>query len=167
MKYIHRKSGFTLIEVLLYLALSFIMVAVLGNIGIDVLKSRSNQTLREQLFYATERSTLVVEEAMQQANGVLSPAVGDMSSSLILSYENGDEIEFYESNGRLVMNRNGVGEVYLTGSRVEVEELVFINVSSTERDAVRMMFTLIDGWENGSMNARASSSVETTLRVHY
>jgi hypothetical protein len=167
MKYLHQRSGFTLIEVLLYLSLSFIMVTVLGNMGVDVLKSRSNETLREQLFYATERATLIVEEAMQQADSVLSPEVGEVSSSLMLSYENGDEVLFYESEGRLIMNRNGTDEIYLTGSRVEVEELVFIQVSSAERDAVRMLLTLVDGSENGSMNGGASSSIETTLRVHY
>jgi hypothetical protein len=164
MRYLHQRSGFTLLEVLLYLSLSFIMVAVLGRIGVDVIKSKSGVTMREQLFYATQRSSLVVEEAMQQAEEVLSPAVGESSPVLELLYDNGDEVHFYESNGRLVMNRNETGEVYVTGSRVGIDELVFINANSTERDAVRMLLTLESGVENWG---KGSSTIETTLRVHY
>ena len=69
--------GFTLIEILLYLTLSSIMVALIGGIGVNVLSGLTNAKAEEDLQYNAQFVIEKVRTYILAADIIGNPEVGE------------------------------------------------------------------------------------------
>ncbi len=140
-----RDSGFTLVELLLYVALLSIIVFSVGIFLNLLLQSRAkNQVIAE----VEQQGVLAVQRIVQVARNstlVNTPAVGTSGSTFSVNVPAGSlsPTVFTLSGGKITM-QEGVGSaVDLTNSLVSVTSLTFSNVSrSSTPGTVRIQFTI-------------------------
>lgn len=140
-----KQSGFTLIEMLLYIALSSIMLLALTQFFGLALSVR----IKAQSVAEVEQQGTAVMKAMTQiirnASSITAPTAGAASSSLTIIVPTGAKSPtvFDLSNGVLRITEGANGAVNLTDNRVALTNLQFSNLSGTaERGTVRIQFTL-------------------------
>ncbi len=167
---IHHTQGFTLIEFLLYMALSVIMVLLIGAIGIGVLKSNLKAQAQGEIRYDGEFLLEKIREAIRTAEAVDVPSFGTASSSITLIMEdeskNPTKIELREGG---VYLQEGSGDSYLiAGEDTLVTDLTFINMSYPEGgDTVRVEFTIEGVSSDLQGSAHPESSYYTTVHIPY
>ncbi len=137
--------GFTLIEVLLYVA---IVAIVFGGIAafIDAaLQSR----IRAEVVTEVERggnavvSTFI--QAIRNAKSIPQPTASSSATSLtlVMTDANISPTVFQLSSGRIEMSERGAGTTTLTSARLTPSSVLFTNLSrSTTPGAVRFQFIL-------------------------
>lgn len=164
----NHSAGFTLFELLLYMALAMIMLGVMGGIGVHMLEARSKIRAQEEVRY----NALIIAETFQQAvhdaYDVVEPRAGETESVLVLSMEDPLKdptvIEIVDgivtltegSSDPIVMS---AGSVLHTGS--------FTHVAGGEMPTVR--FTLdVEARNPEDLHAfSASTTLHTAARIRY
>src|SRR3989338_8137444 len=81
---IANQRGFTLIEILLYMALSTILVVLIGGIGANVFSGFVKVKAAEELRYNTQFVTEKIRSLVSQAESISAPVAGESSTSLTL-----------------------------------------------------------------------------------
>lgn len=141
------RSGFTLIELILYVGLLSSMMLVLSLFfSIAVSVRIKNQTVSE-----VEQQGLQVMQIMSQtirnASSVNSPLPGLSSSTLSLSLATSSDISsvFFATSSILYMREGVASSVSLTNNKVAISGLLFSALSvssSTTPGTVRIVFSL-------------------------
>jgi len=141
----NKQPGFTLIEMLLYIALSSIMLLALTQFFGLALSIR----VKAQSVAEIEQQGAVVMKLMTQiirnASAITAPTAGAASSSLTVTVPATAKSPtiFDLSNGILRVKEGASSTINLTDNRVAVSNLTFSNLSGTaERGTVRIRFTL-------------------------
>ena len=122
--------GFTLIEVLLYLAIvSFFVVSITG-LAWNVVSDKSKN---DALAVVNDNSQVVaarIGKTIRAAKQISSPsAKGESASSLSLLMPNDTTTTFNISNNRLQIIEGSSDPVYLTSSKAVIQNLEFTNLS--------------------------------------
>jgi len=139
------KRGFTMIELILYVALaSVLLMATSAFLGV-VLESRvKNQTISEVETQGMQTMHTILQ-TIRNAEAITSPTQGANATSLTLNVVNAsnDPTIFDVSSGALRI-KEGVGAtISLTNSRVTASDVTFTNLSRTDTPGiVRVEFTL-------------------------
>ncbi len=142
-------GGFTLVELLLYISLVAIFVSAATVSLLDIIlgstKSSIQQEVQENLRYASQRIQFEIRNADTinpgssfGTNLVLNPAT--VVSFVSSSPNNPTEIRVSEG---ILQIKQGSGDwTALTSSTLEVEELVFTDLSDTGSENVRFTVTV-------------------------
>ncbi len=138
-------KGFSLIEILIYLAIIALIVVVLANFAINFFSAKTKaETMREveqNMRFAQEKMTRTIRNAA----GINSPIFGSSASSLSLSMADGakDPTIFQVSGGQLTIKEGVSSAVAITSSKVNVSSLTFTNVSyAGTKGTVRIEITI-------------------------
>lgn len=165
-----KQKGFTLIETLLYLALSVIMVALIGGIGVNVLTTLASAKAEEELQYNAQFITEKIRMLVSEAEGIDAPLSGATSTVLSLAMSNSAKnpttIEVVD--GRVFIQEGSETPQVLSGSSVVVSALTFSNVTNAGGvGAVRIGFDM--GLQNADIRpaSRTSTSIYTTVNLQY
>jgi hypothetical protein len=147
----YNQKGVTLIEVLLYSALSIgLMVSIISFVifftGIGS-KSRTLRDINTQGTFAVHSFTSVV----RNGDSITLPAQGN--SGAVASIEkDGNTYVFSESGGRFSYTEDGGSPIYLTSEDMTVSNLSFENYSLPDTPGnIRIQFTLTKGGAGGSL----------------
>jgi Tfp pilus assembly protein PilW len=140
-----RQKGFTLVELLLYVAVSSTLLLVTSLFLQTLLESRiKNQTITE-----VEQQGLQIIQAITQtlrnADSVSAPGQGTSAASLTLAtYTPGlNPTVFDLSGGTIRVKEGAAAAIPLTNARVTASSLLFSNLSRTGTPGVvRIQFTL-------------------------
>jgi Tfp pilus assembly protein PilW len=138
-------SGFTLVEVLLYLAVAILILATATIFFFTILQSRvKNQTVAE---VEAQGSALLhtITQTIRNSSGINSPSQGGSGSSLsIVSSDPAKDPTVFDVQSGVARITEGVSSaVALTNSRVSLSGLTFQNLSRTgTAGTVRVQFTL-------------------------
>lgn len=139
------RSGFTLIEVLLYVAIVSIIFGSIMSLFDATFRSR----IRNEIIAEVERGgnsvMNVIIQHIRNAQSVIAPAASSTASSLTLAMPdtNISPVVFQLSGGRIEMSERGFATTTLTSTRLVASGLSFTNLSrSTTPGAVRVIFTL-------------------------
>ncbi len=105
-----KAAGFTLLEVLLYIALSSIVVSVGLRMGYSLIET--GYALEEQALVAMETQfiTYKVNDALQRAQGVFIPTEIGSSDAITLQDQNGQSLTIALQEQALFVSRNGTME---------------------------------------------------------
>lgn len=147
MKYIAHKHtrGFTLIEMLLYIALASILLVVATMFTALILEARiKNQTIAE-VEQQGQYIARLITQTIRNAEEVTTPGVGSNSTSLVLDVvaASNDPTTFSLSSGVVRIQEGGSTAVPLSNDRVVVSNLVFYNYAGTNAPGiVRFSFTV-------------------------
>lgn len=145
MKNNHSQSGFTLVELLLYVAISSVLLLAISFFLQTLLESRiKNQTIAE-----VEQQGLQVMQMITQttrnAEAITLPAQGASASSLTLDVITAvnDPTIFDLSSGTIRITEGAGSAIVLTNSRIVASALTFQNLSrASTPGTVRIQFTL-------------------------
>ncbi len=136
------KSGFTLLEVILYSMLTvFILSSVTAFLGTVMSAQAKNQTVAEVEQQGIQIMQLMTQ-SIRSAQGIYTPSRGSSSSSLSLNSGTWQTV-FALSGDMITMKEGANAEIQLTSDRVSVSNLTFQNLSRIGTPgSIRISFTL-------------------------
>lgn len=137
-------NGFTLVEMLIYMALLSVFIIVLSSMFLSLFdaKFESNTTtyIEQDNKYIFARMSYDI----RRADIINSPQATVSASSKIqkLSLTSGSEtIEYSLNNGNLILSVNGVADI-LNNSQIEVNDLNFKRYSGSDNDLIEVIIKL-------------------------
>jgi len=143
--YRNNKSGFTLVELLLYFAiLSLIITMVSGFIFLSY-QSRIKATVVAEVEQQGNQTMNIILQNIRNASGITAPATGASAASLTLTQYNGtvSPTVFDLSGGTLRITEGANPAVNITSNRVTASSVTFQNLTNgTSPGTVRVQFTL-------------------------
>ncbi|OHA90871.1 MAG: hypothetical protein A2665_00040 [Candidatus Zambryskibacteria bacterium RIFCSPHIGHO2_01_FULL_46_30] len=151
MPYSSKHQGFSLLEMLFYIAILVLLLAVIMNMVVSVVRSgriiNALKNVENSAVVSLERITRELRQA-DSVNVSLS-TLDSNPGQLVL--EGTDEtgsprtVEFYLSLGRLFLKENGVDVGALSQSDAQVSRLIFQRFSSLNAEGIRIEITLESG----------------------
>lgn len=156
MRYIrHYKKGFTLVEMLVYMAVLVLIAGALVttflSLNTVLLRNATERTLTHAATVSLERMVRDMRSADTVNTGLST--LGTSPGTLALT-DGATTTRFYISSGRLVVSVNGVELGPLTPEEVTVEDLIFQRYVGATTEMVRASLTL-------SVSSKAASSTRT------
>ncbi|MFA5747094.1 MAG: type II secretion system protein [Candidatus Paceibacterota bacterium] len=163
MKMISKKSGFTIIESMIYIGIASGVLVVLFSFAWQIVyggvKAQSIREVQQNSRLAMER----IAESVLNAKDITVPASrGNNGTTLSLTMYDPSlsPTVISLSSGKVVITQGGEGPYEITNDRVEVTNLRFTNVSySTARETVRVQMTII--YKNQSKFSYYDASMQT------
>jgi len=145
MKILKQQTGYTLIELLLYVAmLGILLSAVTYFFGTAADARIKNQTVNE----VNEQGTFLLQsitQTVRNASSITAPTIGTSGSSLTLTVPTGSlSPTVFSLSGTTMQIKEGTASaVPLTNSRVQVTSFTVTNLSrSGTKGIIRISFTL-------------------------
>lgn len=146
----HNNYGFTLIEVILYIAIFSSIIMLIVALAINSVAERQKNEVFTAVNYQGEAAMEIIEQDIHQATGITSPAIGNSASALGLSmsqtsinptifssYNDGSTNHLEISQGSPSVNN------YLTNSHVSISNLTFANEGLMgTKGSIEISFTL-------------------------
>ena len=156
----HRRDGFSLVEMLLYTLFVAILMTSMVLLAYTVFtyqsKVRSMLMVDQDLRFAMQR----IQSYIQSANGITTPTVGASSSTLVLSMTTSTlNPTTISLAGGIVSVTQGTSTAQgLTPSETTVSSLSFSRVSTTSA-IIRVVLTGSVGSGTGSQTLTVTSTV--------
>lgn len=141
----NKKRGFTLIEVVLYVAIAGMVVFALGFL----VKESGETRLRQRVMAEVEQQGLLISDhisqAIRNAASITTPSAGNTTSSLTLAYADvlKNPTVFDVSADAVQITEGAESPIPLTNTRVLVTDFSFHNLSlASTPGSVQFSFTL-------------------------
>jgi len=148
MLYSETKRGFSLIEMLIYIAilivLSSIVVAVVLSLASTFDNMRASRATGAAAISSMERIARDIRnsDSVVSAESTLGAHPGRLTLLRNLSGGGTEKTEFYLNNSVLRVRLDGVDEGALTPPKVTVESLVFTHVTNSNSEGMRIELIL-------------------------
>ena len=165
MRNLNKRSGFTLIEVIVYVAIFAMMISFVASILFQVGDSAGSNRGRTSIEVEADFVMGKVLWAMSGASAIAVPAASSSSSTLTVSKFGfvHNPVSFQLASGTIYMQRAGGSLVPLTSRNVKVAELLFTHtaevVSQPEAVAVRLSLAA----SSSDPAIRASTTMQSTF----
>lgn len=159
-------KGFTLIEVLIYIAIIGVVVASFVTFAMSIGGSRS-KTYAVQEVHANARTALdLISQKIRLADDVVSPSESNWSEGLELDMPSPDANLTFDVAGGVLNIAEGVGgPVPITSDEVNVSSLSFTNLAPIgERDNIRVKI-IIEYRGDNSKEYEYSQSLQTAVSL--
>ncbi|MCA9387437.1 MAG: prepilin-type N-terminal cleavage/methylation domain-containing protein [Candidatus Andersenbacteria bacterium] len=140
-----REQGFTLLEVLLGIAIAAFVIAALTGLLVLLLQSRERNAVVAEVEQQGEYALALVLQEARNADAFLLPVSGQTATSLSVDVEDAslDPLRFYVEEGVLKMQEGTGDSVALTNDRVTVSSLSVRNLAAdSSPGTVRVSFEL-------------------------
>lgn len=137
-------QGFTLIEVLLYLAIASVMLFAVSGFVVMSLQSRSEGMVATEVEQQGEKIMQTITKSIRESSTITSPTANNSSPSLTITTTiPATNPTVYSLNSGILMITEGASPaVGLNGSRVTISGLTFINTSKpTTSGSIKIQFT--------------------------
>ncbi len=132
------RQGFTLIELIIYVAIASVMFMAISSFAFILLRSR----IRSQVITEVEQQGAyvmqIITQTIRNAEGINSPTQGGSNSSLSLnvSGSSNDPTVFDVSGSTLWISEGGGAPLKLTNSRLIVSDFLAQNLSRTNTPGI-------------------------------
>jgi prepilin-type N-terminal cleavage/methylation domain-containing protein len=141
------RKGFSLIEMVIYIAILSVVFTVVVNIILSLTRSysllRTTRDINTGILVGFETMTREVKAAdsVDGAGSTLGAHPGVLKLNTTANGSS-SSVEFYLSSTTLMMKRDGVVQGPLTGSGVSVTNLLFRQITASSSQAIKMDMTL-------------------------
>jgi Tfp pilus assembly protein PilW len=156
----NRKTGFSLIELLLYIAiLGMFIFAITSFLNIMTSSRINNQTVLEVNNQGSQ-IIRIITQTIRNATGVNNPSFSSSSNVLNLStsISGTSPTIFSESGGILSMKEGSSSAVSLNNDKVVISNLLFENLSQTSNfSTVRISFTLTSTQDGPGITSKVAN----------
>ena len=154
----NHSSGFTLIEAIVYIAISSILLLVITHLGFSVFESKQNILAKEEV---TENANFIfqkISQAIRSADGIALPIDTSSELSLVMDEADINPTRFYLDGNDIYVAQGLSSELSLTSDGVAISELVFTRLTgSTGGDSVNIKATLY------SLKEKINTSFQVTI----
>lgn len=164
--YKHKNKGYSLIEMIVYLAIFTSVSVLVINSFITVLGSfsatRTNRDLLESGAVVIERITREIRQAesIDTINSVFNSSPGALQLNSIDSGGSQMTIKFSVTNGAINLYEGGTLVGNLLGQNITATSLVFRRITTTNGEGVKIELTLQD---NISKNLQTANFYNTII----
>ena len=166
------KKGFTLIEILIYIAIIVVFLIVITYFALDILygkiKSQSQMAVQQNARFATEKVTQEIRQALDinLGDSIFGTNPGRLSLAMPQSEENPTIFDIVSKALRIY--QPAIGTYNLTSSDVEVTNLVFTNLSPAD-GAKNIKIDLTIKYKNPENKGEieASCDIQTTVSTRF
>ena len=137
------QSGFTLIEMLIYIGIAGIILATISALLAASFTTRVKNTVIQEVELQGAQVTLQITQAIRRSEAVTSPTPGNQLTALTLDV--GSDPEIYSDFGSVVHRTSGnpASALPVHSSSITVSGLNFRNVSRPDTpDSIEFEFTL-------------------------
>lgn len=133
-------NGFTLLEMLIYIAVISLVIGAVGAMLLWSVRSQAKMKMISEVSWQGERALAVMTKEIREAAGVYTPTSvfgvhpGQLSLQTAGSVPPGENfgyIDFFLCGTRLCLKRESQNPIALTSDSVVVDNLVFSLVSAT------------------------------------
>lgn len=162
-------KGFSLVEVLVYIAILGIVISITTGFYSDLMKSYSKTSAKSDVTSNISSALKVISDEIKYAASVYAPTTVLNSNSGQLSLETAINaptghtltfVDYYLDNGVIYEKREGSQATPLTSNRVFITALKFEKFVSNGKDAVKIT---IDGKINtASLNPEYQANISLT-----
>lgn len=138
------RPAFTLVELLLYVAMTAILLVSVSMTHYVTLRSRAKNETVMDVDSAGRNALERISATIRNANAITSPALGATQASLILAMPDSSKnpTVFSLSAGTLMMQEGTGGAIAITPSRVTIGSLSFSNLGRSGTEGIiRTQFT--------------------------
>jgi len=145
------EKGFSLIEIILYIAILVIVLSVLlksfSAITISYNKVKSINRIESSVIIGMERMEREIRNAtsIDLLQSVFNTSPGSIFLNATDSYGNATTTKFYISNQSLKMMIGGADQGSLVSNQVQVTSLIFVLIDNTNSKEVKIEMTLQSG----------------------
>ncbi|MEI8103722.1 MAG: prepilin-type N-terminal cleavage/methylation domain-containing protein [Candidatus Moraniibacteriota bacterium] len=164
----NKKSGFTILELLLYVSIASIMFVAITVFIATLLESRvKNQTIAEveqQGLFAAQMMTRII----RNADTLSTPTIGTTGTSATLTVIDGAKSPtVFDLSGGVIRIKEGAGSATaLTNSRVTVSGLSFQNLSRAgTQGTLRIQYTVTSNNPSGRFEYQFQKTFITTATL--
>lgn len=162
-----RKFGFTLFEVLIYIAVLIILLLSIFSILIWVLRFTTKAKATREVLDNLKRATEVMSYEIREAKSIYWPTTTSSQISLESNHylpedENSTFLDFYLCQKRLCLKKESQPPIILTSDNVEIKRLEFFQISTTTPS---IQFTLEMSYKNPNNRPELNISVVATSTV--
>lgn len=160
------KKGFTLIEILIYIAIIGVVISGFIAFALSITGSRDKNYVVQEVQANGRMALDLISQKIKAANDVVSPGEGNSGSSLELDMPSPDaNLTFSLSNGILNATETGSDPVLVTSDEVNVTNLTFTNLApATEKDNIRIEMN-IEYRNPGSQEFKYSQDYQTSISI--
>jgi type II secretory pathway pseudopilin PulG len=147
---LRRNQGYSIVEILIYLAIFTILSVLVINSFITVTRSfsttRTNRDLLESGSGAMDRISREIRQAksVDVPNSTFGTSPGVLSLSSTDSGGTAETVKFIVESGALNVYINGTLVGNLIDSNISVYSLIFRHITTTEGEGVKIELTLQD-----------------------
>lgn len=134
-----RQAGFTLVEMLVYIAILTIVLALVVSFMVNLMRFYTRYRVEREISTNIREAMNYMIREIKTSQRIYTPTSLFGSSPGQLSLETGinlptDEtatfIDFYIDNGQLLIKREGQNPLAITSDRINVSNLVFTNFTN-------------------------------------
>jgi len=158
---IQNKKGFSIVEILVYLAIFTALSILVINSFITILSSFDITNMNRKLL---ESGTISMERISREIRQAESVNAFTTSTSLVLnshdSLESDIVIKFINEDGKLNFYKNDTLEGNLLGQNISITNLIFSRITTAKSEAVRIIMTLQYSGEN---NIKSENFYDTII----
>ncbi|MFH0923635.1 MAG: type II secretion system protein [Candidatus Falkowbacteria bacterium] len=176
-KILKSKKGYTLVEMLLYVALLGIITVVI--VGVFFVISRTNSRIvtlieiNSNAYSAMERMVYEASNARKiylptsnftnyNYNGTKAAQFSLATSQAVPANESIAYLDFYLENNTIFMKQEGLSPIALTSSNVSVQNLNFYYYKNGTRESVEINFTVKS---NNILNTETKIDLSTVIAL--
>ncbi len=137
------KKGFVLTDVLLYVALSSVLLVVIVSFLAVILESRVKNSVVAEIEQQGRVALNIILKEVREGEDIVNLSRGESDSTLLID-KGEEEIEFvFDETEGILWVVKGEEEIVLIGGEIRVEEVSFSNLSrSNSFGIVRAEITL-------------------------
>lgn len=146
-----KQQGFSLLEMLIYIAILVLMLAVIMNIIVSLLRServiKALRNVESSAALSLERIGRETRQAetINLAGSVLGSSPGELVLSGSDESGNPRTVRFHLASGVLMFSENGVDVGALTQAEARISNLVFYLFSGSNSQGIRTEITIESG----------------------
>lgn len=160
-KVIINKSGFTLVETLIYLAIIGVVVTSFVSFGISIMEARNKNLAAGEVRANAREALSFMTQKIRNCQDIASPAENEAGEILALDMpDDAGQMVFYTENGTLFVSSSGSTQ-FMTSNQVDVSNLQFLRAGS---GSVKINFT-IKFRDDDSRDFHFSEDVETAATM--
>lgn len=164
MKHTRRSAGYTLIELLLYIAISSILLSSITVFAGLVVEARvKNQSIAE-VDQQGARAMEIITQTIRNATSITAPAAGASANQLTLVVPTGalSPTVFNLSGSTLQITEGAGAAVALTTNEVQISNLTFKNVTRSGTPGIVQISFTVDRTNTSGRNEYTYQKVFTT-----
>ena len=140
-----KKSGFSLVEILIYIAIFSVFVISLVSFNSSLTASRLHNQMMLEVNDQGEKVMKIITQTLRNSSQVNSPTIGSAANNLsvVTGVPVNDPTVFSLSGGVLYITEGAGSPVALTNNQVITSSLLFSNFSrSSTPNIIKVSFTL-------------------------
>lgn len=144
-------KGFSLIELVVYIGLVSIMLLGIASFAKTILQTRAKNQVILEVEQQGIQVMQILSQTIRNAESIVFPSSGSNANTLTLNLANpsANPTTFSFSNGFINIQEGGALPINLINSRVEVQNLIFENLSRLDTSGI-IKFSFVLNYNNQS-----------------